>query len=311
MRRFPGCYLRNFERASGILLNCGIFAWIAFGSSSPVSAQTPDSLPPNGDLGILIAAALPDAPLPQANTGTAGSIQSEQPEVTLRSVPLNALKDQAAIWTSPVRLREKDFAWLVPLGLAVAVTITVDHQTLSTEVPNDTSFNHNNVLASDALTGMFVAAPVLLLGKGEIQHRARPRETGILGGEALVDGLIVDEGMKLIFLRERPAVDSAKGRFFQTSVGTDSSFPSTHSVLSWSSAAVMADEYPAWWQQIGIYSLATGVSITRVLGREHFPGDVLVGSAVGWMIGHYVHRRHQRVDPRNDEPSDWHPSAAQ
>ena len=31
----------------------------------------------------------------------------------------------------------------------------------------------------------------------------------------------------------------------------------------------------------------------RVLGREHFPSDVLVGSAVGWMIGRYVVHRHR------------------
>jgi membrane-associated phospholipid phosphatase len=44
---------------------------------------------------------------------------------------------------------------------------------------------------------------------------------------------------------------------------------------------------------IAAYSLAAGVSITRVLGQEHFPSDVLVGSACGWLIGRYVvhHRR--------------------
>jgi|SRR5579863_799260 len=305
MRTVPGCHLRNFERVRAILLNCGFIACIAFGCCSPATAQAAGNHAPSGEPGTLAAAALPDAPLPQGNAGSGASIESA-PEIALRSVPLNVLKDQAAIWTSPARLREKDFKWLVPLGVATTVAITIDHQAMSSEVPNDASFNHENVQASDVLTGMFVAAPVLLFGKGELQHRVRARETGILGGEAMIDGLIVDEGMKLIFLRERPAVDSAKGRFFQTSVGTDSSFPSTHSVLAWSSAAVMAEEYPAWWQQVGIYSMATGVSITRVLGREHFPSDVLVGSAVGWMVGHYVYRRHRRLTPHSEDYPGWH-----
>ena len=85
--------------------------------------------------------------------------------------------------------------------------------------------------------------------------------------------------------RERPKVDDSKGKFFQGDAGIDSSFPSSHSVLAWSSAAVIADEYPSRWVKFSVYTLATGVSLTRVLGQQHFPSDVLVGSAFGWMVG--------------------------
>jgi len=67
-------------------------------------------------------------------------------------------------------------------------------------------------------------------------------------------------------------------------------------MLAWSAAAAMAEEYRSPWAQAGLYSLATGVSLTRVLGQEHFPTDVLVGSATGWLIGHYVVRRRHRHD---------------
>jgi membrane-associated phospholipid phosphatase len=100
--------------------------------------------------------------------------------------------------------------------------------------------------------------------------------------------------LKLISLRERPTLDNAHGKFFQTSVGADSSFPSNHCILAWSSAAVVASEYNGVFTQIAAYGLATGVSATRILARQHFPSDVLVGSAVGWMIGRYVVRRHRR-----------------
>lgn len=99
----------------------------------------------------------------------------------------------------------------------------------------------------------------------------------------------------MIFWREPPTVDHAHGRFFQSSVGVDSSFPSSHALPSWSSAAVLAEEYPSPWARAGIYSFATGVSLTRVMGQEHSPSDVLVGSAVGWLVGHYVYRKHHRV----------------
>jgi membrane-associated phospholipid phosphatase len=37
-----------------------------------------------------------------------------------------------------------------------------------------------------------------------------------------------------------------------------------------------------------VYGGATTVSVSRVLAREHFPSDVLVGSTFGWLIGGYV-----------------------
>jgi hypothetical protein len=238
-------------------------------------------------------ARFPDAPTPQS-TGTVSSATNNQEEVTLRRMPVNFLRDQEAIWTSPARIRERDLAYLIPLGLATTVVMTTDHQVMSSSKLNDTSLNNHAVTASNGLTGGFVAAPVLIYGLGHIHHDDHAKETGILGGEAMIDSLVVDEVMKVVSMRERPTVDGAKGKFFQSSVGTGSSFPSTHSMIAWSSASVIASEYPGPLTQIAAYGLATGVSLTRVLGRQHFPSDVLVGSAVGWLVGRYVYRKHHK-----------------
>jgi membrane-associated phospholipid phosphatase len=112
----------------------------------------------------------------------------------------------------------------------------------------------------------------------------------------MVDSLAVSEVLKAVSMRERPTVDNAKGKFFQSSVGLDSSFPSNHAIVAWSSAAVIASEYDGLLTQVLAYGLATGVSTTRVLARQHFPSDVLVGSAVGWMIGRYVVHHRRRLD---------------
>lgn len=214
--------------------------------------------------------------------------------MTVRKLPLNLLKDQGAIWSSPAHIHDNDARYLIPLGLLTAVTITTDHQAMSDEVSHNQSFDNRSTQASNALLSPFIAAPVVMYGVGHLSDNDHARETGILGGEAMVGSLVVDEAMKLIFMRERPTVDNARGKWFQTSVGTDSSFPSTHSMLAWSSAAVLAEEYPGRLNALGIYGVATGVSLTRVLGQDHFPSDVLVGSAFGWMIGHYVYKKHHR-----------------
>lgn len=214
--------------------------------------------------------------------------------VSVRQIPADLFKDQRAIWTSPARIRGHEFSYLIPLGLLETLAITTDHQAMSQVVSQNQSLNNESTTASNGLLGAFVAAPVIFYGAGRFTDNEHSKETGILGGEAMVDSLVVDEAMKVIFMRERPTIDGAKGKFFQTSVGADSSFPSTHSMIAWSSAAVLADEYPSRLNSLAIYGVATGVSLTRVLGQQHFPSDVLIGSAFGWMIGHYVYKKHHR-----------------
>ncbi len=228
---------------------------------------------------------LPDAPQPVSDADS---------DVTLRGTPIRFLHDQRAIWTSPLHLHSRDLLWLLPLGAASGAAIATDHHTLSSVVSHDASFNNANINASNVVVGGLIAAPVALFGMGEFKHNPHARESGLLGSEAILDGLVVEQGMKLVFWRERPASHNARGDFFQSSAGWDSSFPSSHSVLAWSSAAVLAEEYRSPLVQIGIYSLATGVSLTRVLGQEHFPSDVLIGSAAGWLVGHYVYKAHHR-----------------
>lgn len=230
---------------------------------------------------------LPDAPEPQANDTSA---------VTLRNTPIHILKDQRAIWTSPLHIRTHDLVWLVPLAGSIGAGIATDHHVMSSVVSHDPGFNQANVNVSNVLVGSIVILPAAFYGYGHFEQDNRASETGLLGAEALGDGVIVEQAMKLIFWRERPYVDGSRGLFFQGSAGFDSSFPSSHSLLSWTTAAIIAGEYPSRWTQLGVYSAASAVSVTRVLGQEHFPTDVLVGGAAGWLIGHYVYRtRHNHT----------------
>jgi membrane-associated phospholipid phosphatase len=132
----------------------------------------------------------------------------------------------------------------------------------------------------------------MLYGVGLFKSDAHARETGILSGEALADSVVLDQVTKIIFRRERPLYNNAAGDFFSSNAGKNNSFPSSHSMLAWTIAGVTAGEYPSRWVQLGTYSLATSVSLMRVLGQEHFPTDVLVGGAAGWLIGHYVFKKH-------------------
>jgi membrane-associated phospholipid phosphatase len=239
------------------------------------------------------------SPIPTAETmpltGHAGDSLPDAPDapvpVTEKGLPLDILKDQARIWTSPVRIRARDLIWLLPLGAATGVTLATDTNTMR-DVSHDRSFNKDSVNASNALLGSEIIVPVALYGAGLINGNAHARETGLLSGEALADSVVLDQVTKIIFRRERPLNNNAAGDFFSSAPGSNNSFPSSHTMLAWSLAAVIAGEYPSKWVQVSAYSVASSVGLMRVLGQEHFPTDVLVGGAAGWLIGHYVFKKH-------------------
>jgi PAP2 superfamily len=231
---------------------------------------------------------LPDAPQPQSQSST-GSI------VGLRDLPKNFLSDQKAIWTSPVHINESNAIIPVVLVVGTAAAITADHQVMSEEVSHDPDFNHNAITASNGMLGALLVAPAAFYAGGKAKHDDHATETGLLAAEAIGDSLVLSEVIKIVARRERPDVDDAKGKFFQPGVGFDSSFASNHSFIAWSAAGAIASEYHGPFTMIAVYGLAAGVSVSRVLGQQHFPSDVFVGSACGWLIGRYVVRRHRRT----------------
>jgi hypothetical protein len=207
------------------------------------------------------------------------------------SLLMNIAQDQQAIWTSPVHLRWQDADWLVPLGGATAAFMSADQQI---ELHLGGSANRpkwSRDFSNYGVGGLIGAGGGLYLW-GRLTHEGHKRETGLLSGEALVDTLAVTTPLQWMTGRERPSVDEAAGKFGQGG----NSFPSDHSAAAWSIASVIAHEYPGTLTKALAYGLASGVSISRVTGKEHFPSDVLVGSAIGWLVGQRVYRAHHNPE---------------
>jgi membrane-associated phospholipid phosphatase len=218
--------------------------------------------------------------------------QQPHPTVTVLEAPFHGLQDGKHILVAPIYLRRNDLKWLLPLTGAAAAAFATDRHTMTQVVSTNPAFNQTSANVSNGLVFGMIALPVSMFGFGEARHDEHLTEAGILGGEAMGDAIIVDELVKLCAWRERPYEDGGKGRFFAGRAGVDSSFVSIHSMVAWSSAAVIAGEYRSKWAKFGVYTAAAGVSLTRVMAQQHFPSDVLLGSAGGWLIGHYVFRAH-------------------
>lgn len=217
--------------------------------------------------------------------------------------------DQKQFWSKPARFQIKDLKWAVPFVGVTAGFVATD-QWWSKQVPNSSNQLNRSLNISDYTTYGLIGLDggAFLLGK--MKNDDHMEEAGLLSGEAAANSGGVAYLFKEVTQRQRPLEGEGNGNFF----AGGASFPSEHSAIAWSIASVMAHEYPGTLSQIAAYSAATAVTITRVTARQHFPADVIVGSALGWYFGRQVYRAHH--DPEvggsgwgsilDDEPDD-HP----
>jgi membrane-associated phospholipid phosphatase len=204
------------------------------------------------------------------------------------SLPERFAADQRSIWTSPLHLRRSDAIWALP-ALAGTAALVASDSWLSKQVPSGEIGRSRSLSNYGAYSLAGAAGGMFLFGK--MMHNDHAAEAGFLASEAAVNVAAVDFALKSAFERERPYIGSGAGRFFSAG----SSFPSEHAAVSWAIAGVVAHEYPGTFTKLVSYGLASAVTLARVTGKEHFPSDAVVGSALGYFIAQQIYRR--RRDP--------------
>ena len=196
-------------------------------------------------------------------------------------------KDQAHFWTLPGQVRKKDIEWILPVAGGTAALIASDSW-LSHQVPNRPGQLNMSKKVSNYSLYSLIGADAGAYFLGAVSHNDHLKETGFLAGEAAVNATAVTYALKLATERQRPYQASGAGSFFNGG----QSFPSEHSALAWSIASVVAHEYPGPLTKLAAYSLAAGVTVTRVGAGQHFASDVVIGAGLGWYFGHEVYRAH-------------------
>jgi len=216
------------------------------------------------------------------------------------SVVKHIIKQQEAIWSSPARLRIEDSIWLVPLGGLTAGMIATDRD-VSAQISNTPKTQNRYVSFSNYGIAAFAGGTGALYLWGHFTHNDHAREAGLLAGEAAVDSLAVVEALKYATGRNRPFQGDHRGDFWS---GGDS-FPSDHAAVAWSVASVLSHEYPGPLPQLLAYGAAAAIGAARVEGKQHFPSDVLVSSAIGWLDGQLVYGRYHDPTLGGGEWTSW------
>jgi hypothetical protein len=230
------------------------------------------------------AQALPSAPAPQTCRLGALLVCAE-----------HVAQDEAAIATSPIHTTPHDLLWIVPFGVATGVAVHFDTQAIHDLGIHPTREDHFNKLSDYGGLYAPFAASAAGYAIGTVRHDDFMTETAMLSAEAMADAGILDETLKYALDREYPMADNARGGLWPHGPKgwpNNPSMPSEHAMNIWAFAHVVAGQYDGIATKAVVYGVASTVSVSRVLAREHFPSDVVVGSTVGWFVGGYVlHRR--------------------
>jgi hypothetical protein len=193
------------------------------------------------------------------------------------------LSDEKSIWTSPARVKASDAKWLLPLAAGTAVFVTQDSQ-ISHKFDQRTSLQNSSLKVSDLGTYAAWGVPGAFLAIGKLSGNDRMVDTGLRGFQAGLYTMITVQGLKMLTDRTRP-YQGGNGNFWTGG----NSFPSGHSMEAWALAKVVSDEYPdKRFVKIGMYTFATAVSLSRLTSERHYASDVLVGSALGYLMGKFV-----------------------
>ena len=257
-----------------------------------VASLIPSNFNSNGN--VIESASDPYASASSAFSTPNASVQEAQPicGITRLGRCIRDLgEDEKGIFTSPLRLQPKDGYWLAPLGAATGLAIAYDADAAETVGVDPSRTSTANTIAD---FGSFIAtgaegAGIYFIGLAKKDPKLA--ETGRLADEAIIDSGTVTLVTKLVTNRQRPRQGNGRGDFWP--FGTqhwewDSSFPSDHATASMALARVVAGEYPHWYVMVPAYGFAETISMSRIFANQHFPSDILVGQAVGFLTGSYV-----------------------
>ena len=185
---------------------------------------------------------------------------------------------------------------LIATAVATGAACLVDKWVFD-HVTNPDVYSHDwgRLLRVMGFLGTWVAIAVgvgLHEGTDPARRPIARRRAWLLFWTPAVGGAVA-ELMKIVIRRERPALHDGLYGFRpwdeRTWSGAGLSFPSSHTMVAFAGAAMLARCFPrARW--VG-YALAAGCALTRVLARAHFVSDVVLAAGLGWIVAWALARR--------------------
>jgi membrane-associated phospholipid phosphatase len=225
---------------------------------------------------------------------------------------VGAMSSPTAAQTEPPPTPKPLFTWRDAAllgGFTIATAALAPVDVVIANRLRDSTVQENRVISTlagvvrDVATPYSVVIGVSLYAYGRLAKDERAAELGLHGTEALLIGQIVGVTFKGLFGRERPYVKREPysyklGRGFAGGREQYRSFPSGHTISAFAAAAAVTSETRRWWRgsewYIGpaMYGGAALAGISRIYHNRHWASDIMMGAAIGTIVGNKVVRYH-------------------
>lgn len=190
--------------------------------------------------------------------------------------------------------------WTIFGGIATATTLAFvyDDEIFNYIDKTFTNSQSNTISQYSDIYGeeLFIVPSIALTyGIGAIAKDTRLKNMSLATLQSFIFAELASAGIKVLTCRERPDANSQSwlGPF---ATFESTSFVSGHATRAFALATTVAGFYPEKkWIGIVSYSLATMTSLGRVISKEHWTSDVIVGAALGYFIGRGVVKFNEKI----------------
>lgn len=234
-------------------------------------------------------------------------VQGSECEILLSKSYLKSYWNSGlTVLAQPLHYDWKD--WAVFGGVATAATLSfIYDDEIYSFVDKTFTDSHSNTISqySDVFGEELFIVPSIALtyAFSAINDDCRLRNLSLAALQSFVYAEVASAGIKVLTCRSRPmevngqqsTIDSHNWEGpFATFEST--SFVSGHATRAFALATTVAGFYPEKkWIGIVSYSLATMTSFGRVISKEHWASDVIVGAALGYFIGRGVVKFNEKI----------------
>lgn len=137
-----------------------------------------------------------------------------------------------------------------------------------------------------------LGAAAVTMGAGHLVGSDRVARVGLRSLESLVVVDLLATFFKVGVGRQRPEGTTESDVFRPISWSHEyASFPSGHAAHAFALASTVSRELGGWTPWVA-YPLAAGVGASRVIGRRHWPTDIVAGAALGLFAARLTARLH-------------------
>lgn len=130
------------------------------------------------------------------------------------------------------------------------------------------------------------AITVGALGTGLILHKPAITRTGERLVTSFAVATVIGWGLKTSVSRYRPSETTDPYVF--SPFGKHTAFPSGHTYSAFVVSTTLADAIHNRWVDAGLYTLAAGTGVSRVVGNHHWGSDVVAGGLLGLTVAKVV-----------------------